>query len=440
MGPLDVAVVGTGTVGSATALFLARQGHRVTLYEKVADPQTAGAGIMLQPSGMAVLRMLGLEQDVVPRGDRIDRLWVQTASGRKVMELEYAQLEPSLFGVGLHRGVLFDVLYRAACREPGVTVRTGLDVEDLHTARDGRQSVIERGTRKRHGLHDLVVVANGARSSLRDDTSFVKSVEPYPWGALWAIVPDLDNRFTGRLFQVVRGTRRLIGLLPTGHGPVERSRPSAAGPSSWSEAEDAPRRSDHGNGGPRQVSFFFSLRADQLDAFHAGDFEGWKAGVLKDVPESAPVLDQLTSHDSLLFSSYHDVVMWPWNTERVVYLGDAAHAMSPQLGQGCNLALPDAWYLAEAMRGAESVPDALFRYSRNRRWHLTWYQFITRWLTPFFQSDLAWLSPLRDYGMAWSVKVPWVRKQMVSAMCGVSRGPFMPLLKLPSLDSARGER
>jgi 2-polyprenyl-6-methoxyphenol hydroxylase-like FAD-dependent oxidoreductase len=181
MGPLDVAVVGTGTVGSATALFLARQGHQVTLYEKVAEPQTLGAGIMLQPSGMAVLRALGLEQEVVPRGDRIDRLWIQTAAGSKVMELEYAQLEPSLFGVGLHRGVLFDVLYRAASKEPRVTVRTGIDVEDLHTARDGRQSVIERGSRQRHGLHDLVVVANGARSSLRDDTSFVKSVEPYPW-------------------------------------------------------------------------------------------------------------------------------------------------------------------------------------------------------------------------------------------------------------------
>ena len=404
MSLLDVAVVGTGTVGSATALFLARQGHKVTLYEKVAEPQTLGAGIMLQPSGMAVLRALGLEQLVVPQGDRIDRLWVQTAAGSKVMELEYSQLHPSLFGVGLHRGVLFDVLFRAALREPGVTVCTGIDVEDLQTARDGRQSVIERGTRKRFGLHDLVVVANGARSSLRDDTSFVKSVEPYPWGALWAIVPDVDDRFTGRLFQVVRGTRRLMGLLPTGIGP---------------------------NGGPRQVSFFFSLRADQLEAFHAGDFEGWKAGVLEDVPESAPVLEQLTAHDSLLFSSYHDVVMWPWNTERVVYLGDAAHAMSPQLGQGCNLALLDAWFLAEAMRGTESVPDALFRYSRIRRWHLSYYQFITRWLTPFFQSDHVWLQPLRDVGMAWATKVPWVRKQMVAAMAGVSRGPFMDLLQLP---------
>jgi 2-polyprenyl-6-methoxyphenol hydroxylase-like FAD-dependent oxidoreductase len=404
MRELDVAVVGTGTVGSATALFLARQGHRVTVYEKVDDPRTVGAGIMLQPSGMAVLRQLGLEQQVVSQGDRVDRLWVETAGGRKIMELEYEQLAAGLFGVGLHRGVLFGELYKTVGREPGVTMCLGVDVEDLHPYPDGRLAAIERDTRKQYGRHDLVVVANGARSSLRDDTAFTKSVERYPWGALWAIVPDVENRYTGRLFQVVRGTRRLIGLLPTGHGP---------------------------EGGPRQVSFFFSLRGDQFDAFPQVDFAKWKAEVLADVPSAAPVLEQLHSADDLLFSHYHDVVMWPWNTERVVYLGDAAHAMSPQLGQGCNLALLDAWFLAEAMRGAESVPDALFHYSRTRRWHLQWYQFITRALTPFFQSDLAWLGPLRDYGLATAAKVPWVRKQMVSAMAGTSRGPFMELLRLP---------
>lgn len=405
LGALDVAVVGTGTVGSATALFLARQGHRVTIYEKVKEPGTAGAGIMLQPSGMAVLRQLGLEQQVVSKGDRIDRLEVERADGRRLMELRYESLQAGLFGVGLHRGVLFHELFEAVKREPGITVRTGLDIEDLHTARDGRLSCVENHTREKHGPHDVVVVANGARSSLRDDTAFEKSVVRYPWGALWAMVPDEDHRFTGRLFQVVRGTQRLMGLLPTGHGP---------------------------HGGPRHVSFFFSMRGDELDAFPTRDFAKWKAEVLADVPSAAPVLEQLAGPEALLFSHYHDIVMWPWNTERVVYLGDAAHATSPQLGQGCNLALLDAWFLSESMRRASSVPDALYDYSRRRRWHLEWYQFMTRALTPFFQSDLTWLGPVRDYGLATMAKLPWFNRQMVSAMAGVSRGPFLNLLPLPA--------
>lgn len=401
MKTLDIGVVGTGTAGSASALFLARQGHRVTVYERVPEPSTAGAGIMLQPTGMAVLRALGLEQQVVPRGDVIDTLLVQTASGRKVMELVYGDLQPGLFGVGLHRGVLFDALYRAACREPGVTVRTGCDVEDLRAHADGSHSVIERGTRKVLGRHDVIVAANGARSSLRDDTAFVKSVSRYPWGALWAIVPDEEHRFTGRLFQTVRGTDTLIGLLPTGHGP---------------------------DGGPRMVSIFFSIPVHQQAAFREGDFSAWKARVLADVPSAAPVLAQLRGPESLLFSEYHDVVMWPWNTERVVYLGDAAHAMSPQLGQGANLALLDAYFLSKAFENAENATDALYAYSRTRRWHLRWYQVITRALTPFFQSDFPWLQPVRDYGFPLATKSAWVRKQMVAAMAGVSRGPFAELL------------
>lgn len=404
MQPLDVAVVGTGTAGSAAALFLARQGHRVTVFERVADPQTIGAGIMLQPTGMAVLRALGLEQNVVPHGDRIDQLFIQTSAGTPVMDLSYDVLEKGLFGVGLHRGVLFHALFEAAKHETGITVCCGVDVEDLAHLRDGRISVVERETKKRFGPFDLVVAADGARSALRDDTSFVKSVERYPWGALWAMVPDEAQRFTGRLFQVVKGTRQLVGLLPTGHGP---------------------------EGGPRQVSFFYSLPVEHLERFRESDFEQWKAGVLRDVPQAAPVLEQLTSPTSLLFSIYHDVVMWPWNTERVVYLGDAAHAMSPQLGQGANLALLDAWTLGEAMREADSVPDALFSYSRRRRWHLGWYQFITRALTPFFQSDATWLGPIRDQIISRAARVPWVQRQMIAAMAGVWMGPGSALLQLP---------
>ena len=393
---LDVAVVGTGTAGSATALFLARAGHRVTLYERVLDPRPLGAGIMLQPTGMAVLNELGLKEQVVSRGERIEALVAETPNGRRVLDLAYADLQAGLFGVGLHRGVLFDTLFQAARRQPGITLALGVDVEDLAHAPDGHW-LIEAGTRKRHGPHQLVVVANGARSSLRDDTAQHKTVERYPWGALWAVVEDPQHHFRGRLFQVVRGTRRLIGLLPTGLGPT---------------------------GDTPLVSLFFSLKATELEAFQGLDFGEWKRGVLEDVPSSAPVLEQLDGHANLLFSEYHDVVMWPWNSGRVVYVGDSAHAMSPQLGQGANLALVDAWILSQALERGEAVEDGLYAYSRQRRAHLGWYQFVTRALTPFFQSDFWPLGVLRDLGMGLACRLPVLRGEMVAMMAGISLGPF----------------
>jgi 2-polyprenyl-6-methoxyphenol hydroxylase-like FAD-dependent oxidoreductase len=400
VGALDIAVIGTGTAGSAVALLLARQGHRVTVYERVADPQPVGAGIMLQPTGMAVLSRLGLVDEVVARGEVLTKLVAETPSGRRVLDLSYGDLAADLYGVGLHRGVLFGSLFRAVQQEPGVTLVAGVDVEDLVHEPVGTFIVPRGPPGRRLGPHQLIVVCNGARSSLRDDTAHQKIVRRYPWGALWAVVPDEAHVFRERLFQVVRGTRVLVGLLPTGTGP---------------------------HGEVPLVSLFFSLRADRVEAFRAGHFGRWKQEVLGDMPAAAPVLEQLKSADDLLFSEYHDVVMWPWNVGNVVYLGDSAHAMSPQLGQGANLALVDAAVLADNLEGAESLRDGLYRYSRARRTHLGWYQFVTRWLTPFFQSDLTPLGLVRDALFGAACRLPFVREEMVAMMSGVSLGPFRRL-------------
>ena len=60
MKPLEIGIIGAGTAGSAAALFLSRDGHKVTLFERVSEPRAIGAGIVLQPSGMSVLAALGL--------------------------------------------------------------------------------------------------------------------------------------------------------------------------------------------------------------------------------------------------------------------------------------------------------------------------------------------------------------------------------------------
>ena len=403
MHALDIAVVGAGTAGSAAALFLARSGHRVTLYEHVLDPHPVGAGIVLQPTGLAVMALLGLDQAILSHAERLDRLWCTTPSGRTVVDLSYQEVLPGAFGLGLHRGVLFQTLFNAARAEAGVTLKLGVGLDAFNESRKG-VTLTERGSGARRE-HELVVVCNGARSTLRDDTPHAKHVEKYAWGALWAVLPDPVSEPRRMLRQVVNGTRRLIGLLPTGRGPQP--------------------------GSERLLSLFFSLRGDQLDEFRAGDFAAWRAGVVSDLPEAEPIVSQLQTPDDLLFSEYHDVTMWPWNTGRVVYLGDAAHATSPQLGQGCNLALLDAWVLSQSLAGHDVLHDALFAYSGARRSHLGWYQFITRWLTPFFQSSLWPLGLFRDLVFGPSTSVGFVRRQMVEAMAGISRGPLCKALPLP---------
>ena len=70
LGPLDIAVVGCGVAGQAAATLLAERGHRVTIYERFTEPQPIGAGLLLQPTGLAVLRELGLAESAIARGAR----------------------------------------------------------------------------------------------------------------------------------------------------------------------------------------------------------------------------------------------------------------------------------------------------------------------------------------------------------------------------------
>jgi 2-polyprenyl-6-methoxyphenol hydroxylase-like FAD-dependent oxidoreductase len=107
----------------------------------------------------------------------------------------------------------------------------------------------------------------------------------------------------------------------------------------------------------------------------------------------------------------------------VVYLGDAAHATSPQLGQGCNLALWDAMVLADVLASEErDLAAALDRYSRARADHLAFYQLATRLLTPFFQGDEPLLGALRDVAMPLMTRVPIANRIMTLSMLGVIDG------------------
>lgn len=390
---MDVGVIGAGTAGAAAALLLQRAGHRVTVYERVADPQPSGAGILLQPTGQAVLRRLGLLDAVLARCAPIRQLRCENLARKEIFRLRYEDIPGGHEGFGLHRGVLFQALYDAL--DPsGVELLHGVEIEDLADDREGWMRFVTADGRSL-GPHQLCVVADGARSQLRDDTDLEKRVEPHAWGALWCVLDDPEGRFADELHQVVQGTRRMVGALPSGLGP---------------------------EGSTPRVSVFGSLRATEVDAWRAKGLEAWKSDVREAIPALDAMLPQVTDLDQVLFTRYQDVSMPRWHCGRVVYLGDAAHAMSPQLGQGANLALWDAMVLAESLAAERDVDLGLARYSDARRSHLRFYQAANRWATLWFQSDYDALGAIRDAAMPVALKLPWLYRAMVTTLAGINRG------------------
>jgi len=133
---MKIAIVGCGTAGPAAAILLRRQGNEVCVFERAPECQAVGAGFLLQPSGMGVLKEIGILDEILAHAAKVDCLHVLDVAGRTLLNLKYQELGAGLFGAGLHRPVLLHHLIRQmdAC---GVEIRWGWEITDLRRAEDG---------------------------------------------------------------------------------------------------------------------------------------------------------------------------------------------------------------------------------------------------------------------------------------------------------------
>ncbi|MCA9071845.1 MAG: FAD-dependent monooxygenase [Planctomycetaceae bacterium] len=399
---MHVAIVGCGTAGPAAGLLLKRQGHQVTIFERVPEPSAVGAGILIQPIGFLALSKLGLLDPILAKGSRLEGLWGQTPSGHCVLNARYSSLtdrdipEEWAFGLGLHRGVLFSALFDAV-HAAGIPVHCGVEIQSVESSPDGTSRLVD-SEGQQHGPFSLVIIADGARSHVRESCGLTHRVSPYGWGALWFIGENREAQIKDRLFQVFAGTKRLVGLLPTGQSV---------------------------DGETSLLSLFWSIHLSQIESWRSSPIEVWKEEVISIAPQARPLVSQVSSHDQLAVASYFDVRMKRWHRNGLVCLGDASHAMSPQLGQGANLALFDAMILSECLQvHSTDLSEALGLYSTIRRRHLRFYQWASHWLMPFFQSSLTPAGWMRDWLFEPVCRIPFFKRLVACSMAGLKTGIF----------------
>lgn len=392
-----IAVIGAGTAGLSASALLGRLGHDVTVIERAELLTTVGAGILLQPSGIGVLSELGCLDHMRQYGQRIDALYGWTQSGRTIMQVKYAHLneKTDVFGLGVHRASLCHVLDTALEAIPH-SRWFSCEVGSVEQGEKEAVVTFRHEAEVHQEAFDAVLIANGSTSQLRPQ-SLVRYNRQYPWGAMWLIRPltaSLSSLNKPHLQQRYDGSAVMVGALPTGCIP--------------------------GNTGEPMLSVFWSLPITAIPHWQSESFdlESWKKQVVGLWPELWPMIDAIQSPAELLPATYRDVILSRWGVGRIGVIGDAAHSMSPQLGQGANMALLDASAIAHAVEACDDWDSVWGHFHAARSGSIRYYQGMSRLLTPLFQSRIPGAAFFRDIALPSSHLVPWLRRHMAETVAG----------------------
>lgn len=316
-----VKVVGAGIAGLATAHLLARLGHDVEVLDSSASPPEDGAALAMQPNGLAVLEALGVVRALDSASSRMRQLRVFDGLGRAITTTVIPDFGPGLDHVLVAPRADVVGALAAAGRVP---VRWGADVGH---AGPGVLDVGE-GRDRSTITADLIVGADGASSTVR--RCF-----------------DLGARR--------RGGRRYLRMM------LERPLAHARAGEYWTRSGLAGMLPC----GPERTYAYATATQEIVDA-HASDAD--LAGAIgKAHPVLAALLPPSLPRDRVLVNDVSTVACRSFVGPGVVLVGDAAHAMAPNLGQGANSGLVDAAVLALELAQGDDLGPALRRYDVQRQ-------------------------------------------------------------------------
>lgn len=325
---MNVSIIGAGIAGLTTAIALEKIGIKATIFESTRTIKAVGAGLVLAGNAIKAFQRLGIADEVIKLGLLLPSFTIYDQKGKSISKIDSKVINEQ-YGVGnftIHRAELHKFLLSKIDSDSIHTNKQAVHIENTDN------SVIV--TFQDGSIHqtDVLILADGIHSKIRKQ--LLPGTEPrYSGYTCWRAVIDNSNLNLTETSETWSTVGR-FGIVPLADNKIY-----------WFACINAPQNDNT----IRQ--FKVAELQNHFKSFH----------------EPIPSILQHTKDESLIWNDIIDLK--PINQyafDKVVIIGDAGHAMTPNMGQGACQAIEDAVILADELNSNSDVKIAFKQFEKRR--------------------------------------------------------------------------
>ncbi|MDN4523989.1 FAD-dependent monooxygenase [Fictibacillus fluitans] len=321
-------IVGAGIGGLCTAIALEKAGIQTVVYERAAEIKALGAGLGIGANALKGMEKLGIAEEVIQAGHQLDGMVICDQGGKQISKVD-TRVISAQYGtdnVTIHRADLHNILMRNLKDTHVVTGKKAVNAEQ-----NEQEATVyfEDGTSEKC---DYIIAADGIHSIIRQKL-MPESVPRYAGYTCWRGIID-HHPFNENTATETWGRNGRFGIVPLANQKLY-----------WFACVNANAHDP-------------KMKAMKTEDLHS---------IFRDYHDPIPFVIQMTEDHALIHNDILDITpIKRFAFDRILLLGDAAHASTPNMGQGAGQAIEDAIILGNCLKEHEDAKSAFKAFEAKR--------------------------------------------------------------------------